>query len=148
MRDHRDEHEGCKVMWPWLKWCKKYRYASQLVGYALEDVKTMPEEDFRTHYTLCKMYHDVSRYRSSARSAYIAHRERSHEDDVEFEKESAQRFVDMMAGGPGATRTAEAEFEDMWKRRQQTKAVGVLYAYGMLDKRTGEIKLDNLKKLK
>lgn len=115
---------------------------------ALEDVRTMPEEEFRSHYAICKMYHNVSKHRSGVRSSYIAHRERWHEDDVAFEKESAQRLVEMLAGSPGTTRTAEAKFEDMWMRKQQTRAVSVLYAYGMFDKRTGEIELDNLKKLR
>ena len=135
-------------MWPWLKWCSNYRYASQLVGYALEDVKTMEKEAFDRHFQICKMYDDTSSHRSGARSAYIAHRERWHEDDVQFEKESAERYVEMFKDRPGATGTAEEEFEKMWMRMQQSKAVQVLYAYGMFNKKTGQIKLDNLKKLR
>lgn len=146
-RDHRDEHPGCKVMWPWLKWCNKYRYAYQLVTLALKDIETMDEKDFQRHFEICKQYDDVSKYRSGVRSAYIAHIERWHEVDVELEKESARRLHDNF--GPKLLNgwTIEEEFEYMWMRQQQSKAVSVLYAYGMFNKRTGKIELDRLSKL-
>lgn len=147
-RDHRDEHPGCKVFWPWLKWCSKYRYASQLVNLALKDIETMDEKDFQRHFEICKQYDDVSKHRSGVRSAYIAHIERWHEDDVEFEKESAQRLRDNFGEKFLGGRTVEEEFEHMWMRKQQSKAVAVLYAYGMFNKRTGKIELDRLSKLR
>lgn len=150
MRDHRDEHEGCKVMWPWLRWCSRYRYASQLVGYALEDVKTMEPELFASIFQNCKRYHDVTRHRSSARSSYIAHREKSHEVDYEMKREEVQRFYKYIAlGDPFYNgRDYEQEVAHQWMRGQQIEAVQVLYAYGMLNKKTGQIELDNLKKLR
>jgi len=149
-RDHRDEHPGCKVMWPWLKWCSNYRYASQLVGYALEDVAKWPEKEWRPFYNICVQYHDVTRYRSGARSAYINYRERFADDEWAFHLEECRINMDMLGEDDDyfEGRTYEEYVEHRWEHKQMVKAVNVLYAYGMFNKKTGQIELDNLKKLK
>jgi len=137
-------------MWPWLRWCSNYRYASQLVALALEDIKDMSEDDFKWAFGWCHDYDEIQSHRSSARSGYIAHIERWHEDDIEQLKWS----IDYMAkeldrdGAYFEGRTPEEQFEHEWKLKQQKKAVVVLYAYNMFNKRTGQIELDRLKKLR
>jgi len=150
MRDHRDEHPGCKVMWPWLKWCSNYRYASQLVGYALEDVAKWPEEEWRPFYNICVQYHDVTRTRSGNRDTYISFREGWHEDEVESNTFECKAMWKSLGGDHEhfEGKTLEEYTAHRWQYKQMVKAVNVLYAYGMFDKKTGQIKLDNLKKLK
>lgn len=108
----------------------------------------MDARDLQRHFEICKSYDDVTKHRSGARSSYIAHVERWHEDDVNFERASAKMLFDDLGIDRLEGRTAEEQFERMWMRSQQTKAVNLLYAYGMFNKRTGKIELDRLSKLK
>lgn len=150
MRDHRDEHPGCKVMWPWLKWCSNYRYASQLVGYALEDVATMDKESFDFTFQNCRRFHGVTRMRRENRNTYISYREGWREDEYE-ELEATTRFMGehIPMGDPFYQgRSFEEHIQHLLFHRQQVAAVHVLYAYGMFDNSTGILVLDNLKKLK
>jgi hypothetical protein len=149
MRDHRDEHPGCKVFWPWLRWCSNYRYASQLVQMCLDDIQTMEPKLFSDIFQNCKRYDDVTKRRSGARSAYIAHREKWSED-YESKREEVQRLYKYIPLGDSfyEGRNLDEQVEYEWFRGQQIKAVQVLYAYNMFNKKTGQVNLDNLKKLK
>lgn len=149
MRDHRDEHPGCKVMWPWLRWCSNYRYGSQLVQMCLDDIQTMDPQDLYAQFRNCRQYHSVTKYRSGVRSAYIAHKEKWSEDYDEIEH-SVRIMGDFIPPGDAfyQGRSFREEVDHQFFQRQQVKAVSVLYAYGMFDRSTGVIVLDNLKKLK
>jgi hypothetical protein len=149
-RDHRDEHPGCKVFWPWLKWCSNYRYASQLVQMCLDDIQTMDPLHVKSQFDICKRYDDVTRYRSGVRSAYIAHREKWNEDEYGEVEASVRIMGDYIPVGDKfyEGRSYREQVDHLWFQRQQTKAVNVLYAYGMFDKSTGVIVLDKIKNLK
>lgn len=148
MRDHREEHEGCKAMWPWLKWCSRYRYASQLVGYALEDIKGVPEEVLDQKFQFYRTNNYWKR-RSDTRAKYI----QAHAGWEELEREAIEHMTDYMIEdfGPNPSyfegRTREEEIEHRVFEHQQKLAIHVLYAYGMFNPRTGKIELDRLKKL-
>lgn len=148
MRDHRDEHPGCRVMWPWLRWCSRYRYASQLVAYALEDSKTMDPKRLESQFRNCRHYHSVTKYRSGARSSYISHKEKW--SDYDETEDSVRMMGDLIPVGDSfyQGRSFREQVDHLHFQSQQIKAVNVLYAYGMFDRSTGVIVLDNLKKLR
>lgn len=146
-KDHRKEHEGCDAVFPWLLSCSRYKSRRKLVEMCLEDVKTMEPERFEFLYRNNREYHDVAHYKSSARSAYIAIIEGWREDEYEHElymaNWSKEQGYDILEG-----KTPEEYAKHMMWRKQQGKALDVLYAYGMFNHRTGKIELDRLNKLR
>lgn len=146
-RDHRDEHEGCDVFWPWLKWCSKYRYASQLVGFALEDIETLSDDEevdrmfeLYNRKTSGKNYW---KHRTDARAKYISVLEGWDEED-RFAARSSAQLLSEMHKDPSLE---EGIYQDQMRIKRVWKAAHVLYAYGMFNPKTGKIEVDRLKKL-
>lgn len=146
-RDHRDEHEGCEVFWPWLKWCSKYRYASQLVGFALKDIETLcDDEEVGRMFELYnrKEGREIWKRRTDARAKYISVLEGWNEDDQFAARVSAQSLSEIRKDPT----LEEGIYQEQMRIKRVWKAAHVLYAYGMFDGRTGKIKMSNLDKLK
>ena len=146
-RDHRDEHEGCKAMWPWLKWCSKYRYASQLVGFALEDIKNLSDDEETDR--MFELYNrkegrDIWKRRSDARSKYIRVLEGWDEEDRRSARFSAQGLAELK----NDPELEEGLYQELMRTNRVWKAAHVLYAYGMFNTRTGKIEVDRIKKLR
>lgn len=137
-------------MWPWLRWCSNYRYASQLVGYALEDLAKWSEEDWRPFYLINKKYDQTTSKRQGVRDTYIAFREGWHEDEIESNAFECELIWNRLGGDHRGFDGMNLEEYTAHRLayKQMVKAVNVLYAYGMFNKKTGQIELDNLKKLK
>lgn len=147
MRDHRDEHPGCDVMWPWLKWCSKYRYASQLVEYALKDIETLSNDEELAR--MFKLYNrkdgrDIWKRRTDARAKYITTLEGWDEDDQFSARVAAESWASIVRKDPSKE---EEIYQEQMRIKRVWKAAHVLYAYGMFNTRTGKIELDRLKKL-
>lgn len=148
MRDHRDEHPGCKAMWPWLKWCSRYRYASQLVGFALEDIKNLSNDtEIDRTFELYNRKTEGTNYwkhRSDARAKYIQVLEGWDEEDRESTRFSAQGLAELK----NDPNLEEGIYQEMMRMQRVWKATHVLYAYGMFNTRTGKIEVDRIKKLR
>lgn len=146
-RDHRDEHDGCKVFWPWLKWCNKYRYASQLVGFALEDIESLSDDEevdrmFRLYNR--KVDKHYWKHRTYARAKYICVLEGWDEED-QFSARASAKSLSKIRKDPSLE---EEIYQEQMRIKRVWQAAHVFYAYGMFDMRTGKIKMSNLDKLK
>lgn len=110
----------------------------------------MDPKDLKDKFNICKRYHDVCKHRSGVRNTYIAHRERWREDEYGEVEASARMMGELIPAGDifYQGRSFREHVDHLWFQRQQSKAVDVLYAYGMFDRSTGVIVLDNLKKLR
>jgi hypothetical protein len=115
----------------------------------LDDIQTMDPQELYEQFRICKQYHSVTKYRSGARNTYISHREKWSDDYDEIEATTRMMEEWTPIGDPFYQgRSFREQVDHLYFNRQQVKAVNALYAYGMFDRSTGVIVLDNLKKLK
>lgn len=130
-RDHRDEHEGCTAMWPWLPGCRKYWRVDGLIATATEDVKAMPAEDrdFWMRNVIARRTRRGLPSRWHLKGEYASTRERWRYDEYRFTVGAVRRLAEAIPSYlEGMTLEERAEAE--WTLKVQRLALEVLCMYG------------------
>ena len=130
-RDHRDEHEGCNAMWPWLQGCRQYWHVEGLIATATEDVKGLPAEErelwMRNVISQWKRFGAPSKW--TLKSLYASHRDRWREDELQANlmmvELNAKCLGDEYLGGL----TVEEKAEEEWALKIRRMAFEILVRY-------------------
>lgn len=130
-RDHRDEHEGCTAMRPWLPPCSRYWRVEGLIATATEDVRAMSAED--RDFWMCNVIARRTRRglpsRWHLKGAYASVRERWRYDEYRFTGFTVRRLAEKIPGYLGGM-TVEEKTEAEWTLKVQRLALEVLWKYG------------------
>ena len=126
-RDHRDEHPGCRAIWPWLPACNRYRLNVNLIAAATEDVKTMPEGARADWLDFLRGRERPSKWH--LRSKFIAHRENWREQELESNLAEAASMARIVGDKYLRGRTVEQVAADAWRLKGQRLALEVLYVH-------------------
>lgn len=151
-RDHRTEHPGCRQVFPWLRGCSLYKSTRRLLELALADVEFMKRDDLRWFNELIRIsrqFPTISRQRSDPRAKYIRELDGWTEDEDEhivFMTDWAiENGLDKVIFG---NRNREEQINYQKYRNRQAAAFDMAYAYGMIHRKTGELRFDKLDKFK
>jgi hypothetical protein len=126
-RDHRDEHAGCRALWPWLPACNRCRLNVNLIAAATEDVKGMPEAARADWLDFLRDRDRPSKWH--LRSKFIAHRENWRERELESNLAEVASWARHLGDDYLAGHTVEEVAASEWRLKGQRLALEVLYTY-------------------
>lgn len=126
-RDHRDEHPGCRAIWPWLPACSRYRLNVNLIAAATEDVAGMPEAARADWLDFLRGRERPSKWH--LRSQFIAHRENWRERELESNLAEVASMARIVGDAFLRGRTVEQAAADQWRLKGQRLALEVLYVH-------------------
>lgn len=126
-RNHRDEHPGCRAVFPWLPACNRYRLNVNLIAAATEDVAGMPEADRADWMDFLRGRERLSKWH--LRSQFIAHGENWRELELRENLADAVSMARIVGEDYLCGRTVGQAAADAWRLKGQRLGLEVLYAH-------------------
>ncbi|GAA2138406.1 hypothetical protein GCM10009825_24730 [Arthrobacter humicola] len=128
-RDHRDEHPGCRPVFPWLPAYNRYRLNVNLIAAATEDVAGMPEAAPADWLDFLRGRERPSKWH--LQSKFIAHRENWREEELESNQvDDVFREPRRGLGTLGEVRVRRGGQLQEWFRRADCSEPAVVGARG------------------